>query len=97
MKLAGKKTYIAAAVLAALGICGYLYGAIPAATALAILASAFGMFGLRDHQERYAQATLDEIGQVKKIVADLKAGDKGAITADVEGAAGIAIGVASAK
>lgn len=63
--LEGKKTYIAAGLLLILGIWGFWSDELANPIAFGILVVGFGMFGLGDKAERFGQATMDALAQLK--------------------------------
>jgi hypothetical protein len=63
--LQGKKTYMCAAALAVTGCAGYYSGALPGATASAVLCAAGGLAGLGAKSQRTADSVLAALNDVR--------------------------------
>jgi hypothetical protein len=81
--LQGKKTYISAAALALVAILGWWFGALSQANALALLCLAGASAGLGAKSERYAQATLAALSNVRDAQAQHKPLDIKALAAEI--------------
>jgi hypothetical protein len=64
--LTGKKTYLAAVALAALGLAGFWFGEFDAAQAMVVISIALGLAGLGHKFDRQAQLVLHELDVYKK-------------------------------
>jgi len=64
--LQGKKTYLAAAALFALGIFGLWSGVLDGVVAASIIATSFGLVGLGAKATRHTQMVLDAIAALKQ-------------------------------
>lgn len=69
--LAGKKTYIAAVLLAVVGI--YVGVVVDPSIGVAIFLSAASIAGLGDRMNRYQQELLDALDAVRKVALEKKA------------------------
>ncbi len=74
--LQGKKTYLSAAAMLVLAICGWWFGAINEVNALALLALAFSTIGLKAGSARYALATIQALEEIKSAQLASASGQK---------------------
>ncbi len=82
--LRGKKTYLSAAAIFVLAICGWWFGAISEVDALALLALAFATIGLKAGSARYALATIQALEEIKAAQMSSASGQKIDIGAEVQ-------------
>lgn len=74
--LTGKKTYIAAGLLALLGVCGLWFELLPPAQAAAVLMFAFGLCGVGHKLDRYAKPTVELVELAKELLKEYRASGK---------------------
>jgi predicted membrane metal-binding protein len=74
--LKGKKTYLSAALIALVAICGWWFGVIGYAEALSLLGVAGAAAGLGAKSERTAEAILTVLGDIRSTQAKTAVGQK---------------------